>query len=356
MSSTTGKHVLLTGASGFLAAWVLKYLLEQGFTVRATVRSQSKADPIAAQYAAAVSSNQLTFAIVPDIVSPGAHDAAVKELFADGQPLDFVVHTASPFHMGTTDPVSQMLEPAVKGTIGVLESVHTHAPSVKRVVITSSAVAFLDLAKGPWPGKVYNESDWNPLTWEESAKPGNPMVNYVGSKTVAERAAWDFMEKATSKFDLVTLCPPFVFGPHSNDQSLDSLNTSNWVLWQLLSGSAAEVPPTSLHCWVDVSTAAQAHVMALTVPEAGGKRFYIGADEHWSFQDAADIFRDSFPRIRDKIAIGSPGTGLGIAYDDIFTIDNALSKQILGLKYSALRQTLIDTAESLLELQEKKKA
>ncbi|KAH7091801.1 putative dihydroflavonal-4-reductase [Auriculariales sp. MPI-PUGE-AT-0066] len=353
MSSTNGKHVLLTGASGFLAAWVLRYLLEQGFTVRATVRSQSKADPIAAQYATAVSSNQLTFAIVPDIVSPGAHDAAVKELFADGQPLDFVVHTASPFHMGTTDPVSQMLEPAVKGTIGVLESVQAYAPGVKRVVITGSFVAVVNATKGAWPGKVYDESDWNPLTWEESAKPGNPMINYMGSKTVAEHAAWDFIKEKKPNFDLITLCPPYVFGP---EQSIKSLNTSNWVLWQLLSGAATEVPPTDLHVWVDVRNAAQAHLAALVVPEAGGKRFYIGADEHWSFQDAADIFRDNFPDLRQNIPAGKPGTGLGIAEGEIYTADNTRSKQILGLKYLPLHQTLVDTGKSLVELQQKEKA
>lgn len=101
--------------------------------MRATVRSEEKQRAIAARYPGA----QLEFAIVPDIAVAHAHDAAVR---AD-PPLDFVVHTASPFHFNAQDAKRDMLEPAIEGTRGLLESVKAHAPSVKRVVITSRCVS-----------------------------------------------------------------------------------------------------------------------------------------------------------------------------------------------------------------------
>ncbi|KZV96845.1 NAD(P)-binding protein, partial [Exidia glandulosa HHB12029] len=125
---STGKRVLLTGASGFVASHILKALLDSGYWVRCTVRSTSKATSIEKQYADKAA--QLDFAIVEDIAAPNAHDKAVV---AD-PPLDFVIHTASPFHANVQDPERDFLKPAIDGTRGVLQSVQKFAPSVKRVV------------------------------------------------------------------------------------------------------------------------------------------------------------------------------------------------------------------------------
>lgn len=141
-------RVLLTGGSGFIAAHVLDILLEHGHSVVTTVRSQDKADRIAKAHPKNDKST-LDFAIVEDISQEGAFDKAV----ISDPPFEAVVHTASPFHFQVTDVQKQLLDPAIIGTTGILKSIKKSAPTVKRVVITSSFAAILDPSKGARPGK-----------------------------------------------------------------------------------------------------------------------------------------------------------------------------------------------------------
>ncbi|KZV77838.1 NAD(P)-binding protein, partial [Exidia glandulosa HHB12029] len=307
------------------------------------------AKAIAAVYPDAVKNGQLEFGIVEDIAAPHAHD---KVVVAD-PPLDYVLHTASPFHMNVQDPKKDMLDPAVNGTRGLLESVKQHAPSVKRVVITSSFASILNADKlsPPWPGKVYSEDDWNPITWEKALT--DPSNTYRGSKTFAEKAGWDFVKTEKPNFDLVTLCPPMVFGPIINDQTLASLNTSNQRINGYLSGQLTAVAPTGVHLWIDVRDLALAHVRALTVPEAGGNRFFTLADGIYTNQDICDILRKHFPEIKHRVPEGKPGAGLGLKEGEYFVGDNSKSKKILGLTYRGLEESVVDTAKSILELEKK---
>jgi len=128
--------VLVTGASGFIAIWVIKSLLDQGYTVVGTVRSHSKGEYL--QLLLEKDSNnkdKFSYVIVEDIQKEGAFDEAVVG-------IDAVEHTASPFHFKVDDP-RDLIEPAVKGTVGVLESIKKYGSSVKRVVITSSAASII---------------------------------------------------------------------------------------------------------------------------------------------------------------------------------------------------------------------
>jgi nucleoside-diphosphate-sugar epimerase len=104
-----------------------------------------------------------------------------------------------------------LLDPAVIGTTGILKSIKKSAPSVKRVVITSSFAAIVDPGKGNWPGHVYSEDDWNPITHEEAQE--SPQAGYRASKTFAEKAAWEFLDKEKPNFTVATINPPLVFGP-----------------------------------------------------------------------------------------------------------------------------------------------
>lgn len=155
-------RVLLTGGSGFIAAHVLEYLLEHKHSVVTTVRSQAKADKIA-QAHPNVGKDQLDFAIVEDIAQEGAFDKAV----VSNPPFEAVIHTASPFHFNVTDIQKELLDPAFIGTTGILKSIKKSAPSVKRVVITSSFASIVNPSAGNAPGKTYSEADWNPITQEE---------------------------------------------------------------------------------------------------------------------------------------------------------------------------------------------
>jgi nucleoside-diphosphate-sugar epimerase len=204
---STMTRVLLTGGSGFIAAHTLAILLKHGHSVVTTVRTQEKADKIKAAYPSEVEKGQLGFAIVPDIAQEDAFDQAV----VSGPPFEAVLHTASPFHFNVTDVQKDLLDPAVIGTTGILRSIKKSAPTVKRVVITSSFAALVNGPKGNWPEHVYTEEDWNPITREEAEE--SPMMGYRASKTFAEKAAWDFLEKEKPNFTLATINPPMVFGP-----------------------------------------------------------------------------------------------------------------------------------------------
>lgn len=200
-------RVLLTGGSGFIAAHTLDLLLNHGHSVVTTVRTQEKADKIKADYQNYVDNGKLSFAIVPDIAQPDAFEKAV----ISDPPFDAVLHTASPFHFNVTDVQKDLIDPAVIGTTGILKSIKKHAPSVKRVVITSSFAAIVNGPKGSWPGHVYSEDDWNPMTIEDAQE--TPMMGYRASKTFAEKAAWEFVEKEKPNFTISTINPPMVFGP-----------------------------------------------------------------------------------------------------------------------------------------------
>ena len=148
---------------------------------------------------------------------------------------DAVLHTASPFHYNAAEP-KEIIEPAVLGTTSILESVRLHAPQVKRVVILSSIAAIMDgtLSVGPYHR---SEKDWNITSvtnCETLGKDAHPGDKYLASKTLAERAAWEFVDKHKSelKFDVVAINPPFVHGPTLHEvTSPEKLNTSLFSLW-----------------------------------------------------------------------------------------------------------------------------
>jgi len=199
-------RVLLTGGSGFIAAHCVDILLKHGHSVVTTVRSQEKANKIREAHSN-VGKDRLDFAIVEDIAQEGAFEEAVKS----DPPFEAVLHTASPFHFNATDVQKELLDPAVIGTTGILKSIKKSAPTVKRVVITSSFASILDGTKGAYPGHTYSEKDWNPITHEEALK--NNANGYRASKTFAEKAAWEFVEKEKPNFTIATINPPLVFGP-----------------------------------------------------------------------------------------------------------------------------------------------
>ncbi|KAG8819819.1 methylglyoxal reductase (NADPH-dependent) gre2 [Serendipita sp. 401] len=334
-------RVLLTGASGFIAAHCLQAYLEAGHNVRITVRSEEKGKQVYERNEKY--SDQLEAALVEDIAAEGAYD----EILADNT-MDAVVHTASPFFTNVTDP-QELLKPAVQGTLNLLNAVHKLAPNVKRVIITSSFAAMINPKQGNWPGHVYNEEDWNPVT-EEEALTGDGITVYRASKTFAEKAAWKFMEEKKPSFDLVVLNPPMVYGPIINFQTIRSLNSSSQRFWKFLNGEMKEIEPSSSPLWVDVRDLAMAHLRAYERPEAGGKRFFIVSDEWYSNQDIADIFRKNYPMFLDKIPEGSPGKGFDAKPETIYAHDNSRSKNILGMTYRSFETCAVDAGRSIIEL------
>lgn len=336
--------VLLTGGSGFIAAHVLDILLKKGYEVVTTVRSETKASQIRNKYPGA----KLTVAIVPDIAAPNAFD----DVIANAGGFDYVQHTASPFHFKWKDARIEVLDPAINGTNSVLQAIKKHAPGVKRVVLTSSFAAILSEADLSNPAKTFSEADWNPSTYEDGLK-GPPPTTYRVSKAYAERTAWEFVEKEKPGFDLATICPPMVFGPVAHHlASLKDINTSNGRLVDLIQGKwKSEIPPTGVYVWVDVRDVAQAHVTAMELPEAGGKRFFTTAGYYDNKKIAAAV-RAAFPDLADKLPDENTPAAKGaeLPAEGTSKYDNSRATKVLGIDWIPIEKSVVDTVKSLLSI------
>ncbi|KAK9378079.1 uncharacterized protein V2V93DRAFT_141175 [Kockiozyma suomiensis] len=329
--------VLLTGASGFIAGWVLKFLLEKGYTVIATVRSEDKAEYLKGLYPA---DSKLSFVIVPDIAAPNAFDEAIKT-----PGIDYIIHTASPFHFRVTDPVKDLLDPAIKGTESVLTATKAFAPQVKHVVITSSFAAIIDASYGNRPGYVYTEKDFNPVTWDEAVT-GPPATTYRASKTFAEKAAWDFLEKEKPNFSISTINPPLVWGPMLHQVTPETINTSNDSIWTLMNGSQKTIPPLRVPLWVDVRNVALAHVLALEKEAAKNQRYFLVAGS-FSFKEITDYLLKTFPELKGKVPTELTAPEPTAA--ELFGADHSKSVKDLGIEYIGLEQTIYDLGKQLVD-------
>ncbi|KAL7948001.1 hypothetical protein V8C42DRAFT_271463 [Trichoderma barbatum] len=340
---STGKLILVTGANGFIAAHAIVALLDGGYQVRGTVRSEASAEVVRKTYSAY--SDRFSVAVIPDMTVRNAFDEAVSG-------INGALHIASPFTLSIKDNEAEMLLPAIEGTKNLLGSVAAHAPQAKRVVVTSSFAAMADFSKGFWPGHAYNEADWNEITYEY-AKTGDAVIAYCASKVLAEKAAWKFVDEQKPHFDLTVLCPPMVFGPAAYVVSLSAMNTTAWDINRFLSGELADVPNTDFWGFVDVRDLATAQVRALETPKAGNERFFI-VSGRYSYQKTADVLRAS-PLISkdDKklIPVGRPGQNY--PGPDVYEVDNSKSKKILGLTYRSFEESIVDAAVNMLEVRKR---
>jgi len=252
------KRVCVTGASGYIAANLIEQLIKGGYKVHGTVRSlenKQKIEPLSK-----LSSTELTL-FEADLLKPFSFDKAFEG-------CSVVFHTASPFQLQANDPVKELVEPALQGTLNVLESVKK--AKISRVILTSSVAAIVGETKIS-DDKVYSEEDWN-----LESKPTNAVAGYRYSKRVAEEAAWKFAKE--NDIDLTTINPSFVLGPSLSNRT-DS--TSIKTVIGLLAGFFKNGAGPSCYGCVDVRDVALAHVRAL---ECSGKGKEIHDYERKLFQ------------------------------------------------------------------------
>ncbi|RKU44683.1 methylglyoxal reductase (NADPH-dependent) gre2 [Coniochaeta pulveracea] len=336
--------VLLTGGSGFIAAHILEQLLQKGHNVVTTVRSEEKAQKIREAHPDK-NEDQLKVVVTGDIAKPDAFDEVVKT-----PGIEVVLHTASPFHFNWKDPKTELVDPAVNGTTGILKAIARSAPQVRRVVVTSSFAAILTEEKTSDPNTTFSEKSWNPVTEQDMHR--NPPTAYRVSKTLAEKAAWDFVKDPANnaKFDLATINPPMVFGPVVHYlASLDSINTSNERIVQLVQGKwKNQIPDTgAASIWIDVRDVATAHVKAgLEVPEAGGHRLFTFSSR-FSNRDIADVVKKNFPEYQDKLPGDDVKGGELAPEDKRYKVDNSETNSILKIDWIPLEKTIVDTVKSL---------
>ncbi|CAF3603896.1 unnamed protein product, partial [Rotaria sp. Silwood1] len=193
--------ILVTGANSFIGGWIIKYLLDKGYNVRGTVRSQAKE----ARVLDGIPKDQqcqISFVHINDVTTD-SFDEAVQD-------VDGIIHVASPVHLTVTDPEKEFLLPAINGTMGVLQAAHkynqNHPTKIKRIVITSSFAAVFDPSKGIQSDYTYTEKDWCSLTYTDGVAAKNDRVTaYRVSKTCAEHAAWEFLDKEKPSFTIATI-------------------------------------------------------------------------------------------------------------------------------------------------------
>lgn len=256
------KPILVTGATGYMASWIVKYLLEEGHTVHAAVRNPDRKEKVDfLQEIANHTKGELKF-FKSDLLMEGSYAEAMEG-------CELVIHTASPICPTAKDPQRDLIEPAVKGTENVLQTA-CHIPSVKRVVLTSSCAAIyadaIDCSKAP--NGILTEKVWN-----TTASLGHQA--YSLSKTLAEKKAWEIC-KSQNQWDLVSINPSFIMGPmqnprHTTSVSLDMLKTFG-------DGSMKMGAPRIGTGLVDVRDVAKAHILAGFTPSAHGRYITSAGD------------------------------------------------------------------------------
>ena len=260
--------VLVTGGSGFLGGHCIVQLLQAGHEVRTTVRSASRSSVVRDMVREGGADPDARLDIV--IADLGA-DAGWAEAVAG---CDYVLHTASPFPPGAPQHEDELIVPAREGTLRVLRAART--AGVARVVLTSSFAAIgYGHARLEQP---LDESHWSRLEADTTA--------YVKSKTLAERAAWDFVAAAGRGLELVVINPVGIFGPVLGADYSSSIG----LIKRMLDGQISACP--QLHFGVvDVRDVADLHLRAMTHPQAAGQRFLAAAGDCVSMLDVARMLR-----------------------------------------------------------------
>ncbi|WP_223623319.1 aldehyde reductase [Microbacterium sp. EST19A] len=248
-------RVLVTGGSGFIAGHIIVQLLAEGHLVRTTIRSLDREGAVrdVLRDAGMVGGENLEF-VAADLTS----DAGWTDAVAD---VDHVLHVASPVQPGHVDNEDDLIIPAREGALRVLRAARDGG--VKRVVLTS---AFHAVSWGhPHDDHVFTEEDWTVLD-------GPGVDAYGKSKTLAERAAWEFVADEGQGLELVTMLPVAVMGPVMGS----AVSGSNHIVQSMLGGAMPGLPRIFIPI-VDVRDVAAAHILAMTDPDAAGQRFLLSS-------------------------------------------------------------------------------
>ena len=329
--------VLVTGGSGFLAGHVIRGLLDDGYRVRTTLRSLDREAEVGERIDR--DAGELSFAAA-DLMSDDGWAAAVAG-------CDYVLHVASPFPPQQPENEDDLIVPAREGTLRVLGA--AAAAGVQRVVVTSS---FAAIGYSPKPsGLPYDESDWTDATGRQSP--------YVKSKTLAERAAWDFAAQHPDGPELTVINPVGIFGPVLGPDLASSVG----IIQILLDGRLPLVPRSSFAV-VDVRDVADLHVKAMVSPRAAGERFLAAAGQPVTLPEVARILRsrlgDGATRVPKRAAPDwlvraaarfVPGLeGLAALLGEPKPVSTAKATNVLGWQPRPTADTVADTGESLLRL------
>jgi dihydroflavonol-4-reductase len=335
----SSKPILVTGASGFVAQHTIIQLLQQGYKVRATLRTLSREAEVRETIAKHVDINDKLEIVGADLILDTGWDKAV-------QGCESVLHVASPFPLFQPNHEDELIIPAVQGTQRVLRA--AHSANIKRVVIVSSVAAVSAGHNGE--NRIFDENDWSIVE--------NNIGAYSKSKTLAERAAWAFINGAenTNKMELAAINPPLILGPILNKD----FPTSAEFIRTFMLGQVPGVARLKMGV-VDVRDVASALILAMTTAEAAGNRFTVPTATLW-VKEIVDILHKKYaerykiPTIQfpvflvrilalfdKKIALVAPD----LNWD--YEFSNEKSKRLLKWSPRSAEESILSMAESLIE-------
>ncbi|MEZ5925244.1 MAG: aldehyde reductase [Hyphomicrobiaceae bacterium] len=333
--------VLVTGATGFIAKWCIVSLIEAGYEVRGTARSRARAGAVGA-------------AIASQGVDPSRLELVEADLLSDAgwteaaQGCRAVLHVASPFSLAPPRNRDDAIRPAREGTLRVLNA--AAAAGVERVVLTSSVVAVI-YPSGQPQSRTYDEADW---TDPERAD----ITPYIASKTLAERAAWEFAKTTGRPQWLSVVNPGLVLGP-----ALDrDISASHEVLTRMASGQYPAVPAIGYPI-VDARDVADAHLRAMTTEAAGGERI-IAAEGYLTLMELGRLLSLTRPNLRWRLpwfAMHDATVRLGSRIDRrlrsalpdlgaVRSVRNDKARHLLGMRFHSAEDAAVRAIHSLNSL------
>ncbi|WP_228424173.1 SDR family oxidoreductase [Chryseobacterium geocarposphaerae] len=340
-NSNRGVAVLVTGGSGFIAVHCIIKLLEQGYMVRATLRSLHRQNEVKDMLSkGGISSFENLSFIEADLSQDNNWDKAV-------QGCTYVLHIASPTPVVNYKHEDEMINPAKDGVLRVLKA--ARAARVKRVVLTSAYGAVgMGNRNRTTP---YTEKDWSNL--EANLHP------YQKSKTIAEKTAWEFIKNEGGGLELSVVNPVAVMGPILGTD----YSHSNQVVKKMLEGEIKACPKVYC-CHVDVRDVVDLHLLAMTHPKASGERFLATTGKALSMLDVADILKKNLVEVAAKVptremqnwivraaAIFNPSLRmLATLLGKYAETSGDKAKQLLNWSPRSNEEAIIATAESMLQL------
>ncbi len=330
--------VLVTGGTGFIGLHCLQQLLDKGYKVRTTIRSESrKQEVMDAMKKHSSNCENLEF-FIADLLNDDGWKEAVEG-------SKYVLHVASPFFLGEPENEDVFIKPAVEGTLRVLKACAD--ADVEKVVLTSS---FAAVGYGhPREKEVYTEEDWSSVDGEISP--------YAKSKTLAEKAAWEFVEslEESKKFELTVINPVAVTGP----MLTSDIGSSNDFLLKLISGSMPACPKIHMG-YIDVRDVAKAHIFSMTEEKTNGERIIVSENEMFFAEVGKTLNEAGFKKSPTKempnflvkimsLFVGELKTLLS-ALNRKGDIDKTKAKSFFNWDYISTEQSVTETARQLQDM------
>ena len=335
------EKVLVTGASGFIAEHCIIELLKNGYSVKGSLRSMNREQEVRDAIKTGANDENLEFCKLDLLEDDGWEDAMWD--------CDYLMHVASPFVIEDPKDENELIKPAKEGTLRALNA--AKKAGIKRVVLTSSVAA----VNSHMMSGTSDHTTWTDIN-------SKYVTPYQKSKTIAEKAAWDFYnnQDSNNKMELAVINPGGVMGPQLGN---DLGGASTQIVSQLISGKFPMIPALSFP-FIDVRDVAILHLKAMTTPEADGKRFIAAHSEPtWMYEVAEVLSAAGYEKIKLKKAPSFMLKLIGLfdnktkslvpMLDKYVPCDNSQTVKILNWEPMPWEQAFIEHAKSIEAIKDK---